>query len=60
MKVRHRVRMDLRVKRELVVLDDLIPIFDELLVVVDELEVGMHAVGEQLLVHLSLLRAWLG
>jgi len=59
-KVRHRVRMDLRVKRELVVLDDLIPIFDELLVVVDELEVGMHAVGEQLLVHLSLLRAWLG
>lgn len=52
--------MDLRVKRELVVLDDLIPIFDELLVVVDELEVGMHAVGEQLLVHLSLLRAWLG
>ena len=39
--------MDLRVERELVVADDLKPIVDELLVVVGELEVGLHAVGEQ-------------
>ena len=59
--------MDLRVEPELVVANDLKPIFDELLVVVDELEVGLHAVGEQR-AHLSglvawliqLLRAWLG
>ena len=51
--------MDLRVERELVVADDLIPLF-ELLVVVDELEVGLHAVGEQLRVQLSVLRAWFG
>ena len=52
--------MDLRVERELVVADDLKPIVDELLVVVDELEVGLHAVGEQLRVQLSVLRAWFG
>ena len=51
---------DLRVERERVVADDLVAVAEQVLVVVDELEVGLHAVGEQLRVLLSLLRAWLG